>query len=295
MAENTKISWADNTWNPWQGCKKVSPGCANCYMYRDKKRYGQDPATVIRSKPPTFNKPLHWKDPAKVFVCSWSDFFIEDADQWRDDAWKIMRQTPHLTYLLLTKRPENIKDRLPEDWPLPNVWLGVTAENQEMADKRIPILLSIEAPKHFISIEPMVGPVDLFFPAHPNLLPAIDRLDWVIVGGESGPNARPCHPDWIRSLRDQCQGHGVPFMFKQWGEYRPAKTVSEATLYPRIVTNRKDGWCANGCYHLDHQVESMLDGTGRFSHIDCAMTKVGAKKSGHLLDGKEYMEFPEDK
>ena len=113
MAENSKIQWTDHTWNPWQGCRKVSPGCLNCYMYRDKKRYGQDPATVVRSKPPTFNKPLKWHDPAKVFVCSWSDFFIEDADEWRDDAWEIMRRTPHLTYQILTKRPRNIKDRLP--------------------------------------------------------------------------------------------------------------------------------------------------------------------------------------
>ncbi len=106
MSENTKISWADHTVNFWQGCKKVSSGCKNCYMFRDKKRYGQDASVVVRSKPPTFNKPLLWKDPARVFVCSWSDFFIEEADLWREEAYDIMRKTPHLTYLILTKRPE---------------------------------------------------------------------------------------------------------------------------------------------------------------------------------------------
>lgn len=116
MGKNSGIEWTDHTWNPWQGCLKVSPGCKQCYMYRDKKRYGQDPMVVVRSKPGTFRKPLQWKQPAKVFTCSWSDFFIEQADNWIDDAWNIIRQTPHLTYQILTKRPENIKDRLPEDW-----------------------------------------------------------------------------------------------------------------------------------------------------------------------------------
>ena len=121
MARNSGIDWTDHTWNPWQGCRKVSPGCANCYMYRDKRHFGQDPTTVVRSKPATFNAPLKWKDQARVFVCSWSDFFIEDADPWRGEVWQIMRQTPHLTYMLLTKRLENISARLPDDWPLKNI------------------------------------------------------------------------------------------------------------------------------------------------------------------------------
>lgn len=287
MGKDTKIAWADNTWNPWQGCHKVSPGCANCYMFRDKKRYGQDPATVIRSKPATFNKPLHWKDQAKVFVCSWSDFFIEDADEWRDDAWEIMRKTPHLTYLLLTKRPENIADRLPVDWPLPNVWLGVTAENQEQADKRIPILLSIPAVLRFVSVEPMVGPVEL----RPEWLLCLSEgqhmnivecghglLNWVIVGGESGPGARPCHPDWIRSLRDQCEKAGWAFMFKQWGEWVPE-------FHP-AWTNKHE--------QSDVFVE-IITVDGHEDYKGLYMAKVGTKKSGHLLDGVEHMEFPSKK
>lgn len=231
MGDITNIAWTEKTWNPWQGCKKVSPGCANCYMFRDKKRYGQDPETVVRSKDATFYRPIHWKEPAKVFVCSWSDFFIEDADFDREEAWSIIRNAPHLTFQILTKRPENIKGRLPKDWPLKNVWLGVTAENQDQAEKRIPVLLSIPAAVHFVSIEPMIGGVDLeslvigegrYFDALScDVDPEGDYpyngrvLGWVIVGGESGPNARPMHEGWVRILKMQCEFANVPFFMKQ--------------------------------------------------------------------------------
>ena len=237
MAENSAIEWTQHTWNCWQGCHKVSEGCANCYMYRDKKRYGQDPTKVVRSAKNTFNMPLRLKDPAHVFVCSWSDFFIADADDWRAEAWEIIRKTPHLTYQLLTKRPENIADRLPADWGsgYSNVWLGVTAENQEMLDKRWSYLRDIPARVRFVSVEPMLGPVDLQRPlegwdveaAHD---PCCDgncyncpvplqvetpRLDWVICGCESGPNRRPAEIDWIRGLKGQCVSANVPFFLKQ--------------------------------------------------------------------------------
>jgi protein gp37 len=200
-------------------------------MYRDKKRYGVDASVVVKSKPNTFNKPLHWKDPAKVFVCSWSDFFIEEADEWRQEAWDIIRKTPHLTYLILTKRPENIKDRLPEDWGegWSNVWMGVTAENQEQADRRIPILLQTPAAKRFVSIEPMLGEISLRWlvawdgmatkprewQETTNHLDGLRKLDWVICGGESGPNARPMKYGWAWQLMDQCTSAGVPFFYKQ--------------------------------------------------------------------------------
>jgi len=179
-------------------------------MYRDKKRFGQDPETVVRSKPATFTAPMKWKDPARVFVCSWSDFFIEDADQWRDEAWEIMRRTPHLTYMLLTKRPENIKDRLPAYWPLKNVWLGVTAENQLKFYDRVFLLKTIGhgAAGLFVSVEPMLESI---------YSACLNGIDWVICGGESGPNARPISPHCVRLLRDQCEAARVPFFFKQWG------------------------------------------------------------------------------
>ena len=245
MAKNSGIDWTDHTWNPWQGCRKVSPGCANCYMYRDKKRYGQDPATVIRSSKATFNAPLRWKYPARVFVCSWSDFFIEDTDEWRDDAWEIMRQTPHLTYQILTKRPENIADRLPAGWPFKNVWLGVTAENQEMADKRIPILLQTPSALHFVSVEPMVGPVDF------NAIPAFDLpgieflgtvshydapwdeyISWVICGGESGPDARWMAHEWAFELKKQCRDAEIPFFMKQMARKEPIPQFLQGREFP---------------------------------------------------------------
>lgn len=195
-------------------------------MYRDKERYGQDPTRVVRSSPVTFRKPLSWKAPAYVFTCSWSDFFIEDADAWRDEAWDIIRKTPHLTYQILTKRPENIPDRLPKGWGegWPNVWLGVSTENQEYAEKRIPLLLAVPANTRFLSCEPLLGPLDLTkwlcggFPpswGYPN------ELHWIIAGGESGPHARVMLPEWPRSLRDQCLRSGVAFFFKQWGGLTP--------------------------------------------------------------------------
>lgn len=208
MAKNSKIAWTDHTWNPWQGCRKISEGCKNCYMFRDKKRYRQDASVVIRSKKTTFNKPLTWKDPAKVFVCSWSDFFIEEADMWRRDAYDIMEMTRHLTYLLLTKRPENIYDRWPKFWhvnPPENIWIGVTVEDVEQT-QRIEELNTVPACIRFLSVEPLLedlGVLDLTF------------IDWVIIGAESGPDRRPCRIEWMLMIVEQCKAAGVPVFVKQ--------------------------------------------------------------------------------
>lgn len=245
MGDKSAIEWTEATWNPWQGCHKVSPGCKHCYMYREKKQYGQNPAVVIRSKPHTFSMPLRLKDPARVFTCSWSDFFIEEADGWRDEAWEIIRSTPHLTYQVLTKRPERMAGRLPwhrrlehtagvsfvtED-PWPNVWLGVSVEDQATADERIPLLLQTPAAVRWVSYEPALGPVDLS---------ALDggggyrynalcagppfghyeggtRVDWIVVGGESGPGARPFDLAWTRQTIEQGRAAGVPVFVKQLG------------------------------------------------------------------------------
>ena len=203
MGKTTGISWTDSTWNPWRGCHRVSPGCANCYMFRDMRRYGGDPDVVVRSKT-TFGDPLKWKIPRKIFVCSWSDFFIEEADEWRDEAWEIMRKTPHHTYQLCTKRPENILSRLPKDWGAgyPNVWLGVTGENQVMFDRRTKILLSIPAKIHWVSVEPMLEEINPY-PMECNFMPPSwgdSGVDWVVIGGESGSNARPFNTAWIDSF-----------------------------------------------------------------------------------------------
>ncbi|MCO5334929.1 MAG: phage Gp37/Gp68 family protein [Pyrinomonadaceae bacterium] len=196
MSFNSAIEWTDATWNPWHGCHKVSAGCKHCYMFRDKKRFGHDPNVVVRSKDATFYAPLKWKEPRKIFTCSWSDFFIEEADEWRDEAFAIMALTPQHTYQILTKRPERmavyfndpqvrkniysaahygenailekgfrlIYNRLEvhdHTWPLPNVWLGVSVEDQRTASVRIPLLLQTPAAVRFLSIEPLLGPVDL--------------------------------------------------------------------------------------------------------------------------------------
>lgn len=209
MARISAIEWTEATWNPWHGCTKVSPGCAHCYMYREKKRYGQEPAKVVRSKT-TFDAPLKWKEPQLIFTCSWSDFFIEEADPWRDEAWEIIRSTPQHAYQILTKRPQRIAANLPQGWPFENVCLGVSVENPRFYG-RIEMLRKIPAFVRFLSLEPLLAPM-------PHL--PLAGISWVIVGGESGPGCRPMKPEWVREIRDQCARAGVPFFFKQWGGLR---------------------------------------------------------------------------
>ncbi len=221
MGRFSDIEWTEATWNPWHGCQKVSPGCAHCYMYRDKTRYGQDPSNVIRGKT-TFELPLKWKDSKLIFTCSWSDFFIADADPWRSEAWEIIRATPRHTYQILTKRPERVAEHLPKDWPLPNVWLGVSVENPRFYS-RIKILGGIAAPVRFLSLEPLLT-------AMPKL--PLRGISWVIVGGESGPHARPMRPEWVCDIRDQCVRANVPFFFKQWGGAR--KSIAGRNLEGRV-------------------------------------------------------------
>jgi protein gp37 len=212
MAKNSAIEWTDGTWNPWYGCIKVSPGCRNCYMYREQKQYGGNPYDVRRSKT-RFQEPLKWQDGRAIFTCSWSDFFLDKAGSWRPEAWEIIQQTPRHTYLILTKRPERIEAHLPEGWPWPHVWLGVSIESRAYL-WRADVLRRIPAAGRFLSLEPLLedlGPLDL------------RGISWVIVGGESGPTPRPMAPEWIRSIRDQCVAAHVPFFFKQWGGRDRAK------------------------------------------------------------------------
>ncbi len=173
MGERSVIEWTDSTWNPWRGCDKVSPGCAHCYMFRDQRRYGRDPEVVVRAAEPTFYAPMRkraWsveRDAAinargrhLVFTCSWSDWFHPAADEWRDEAWRIIANTQDSTYQILTKRPERMGVCLPSDWGegYPNVWLGVTIENRRFVD-RADFLRAIPAEKRFISAEPLLGPL----------------------------------------------------------------------------------------------------------------------------------------
>jgi protein gp37 len=219
MAERTGIEWADATWNPWQGCQPVSAGCDHCYMYREKRRYGQDPGTVVRSSHKTFSLPLRLPAGARVFVCSWSDFWLPEADAWRGEAWEIMRRRPDLVYMIPTKRPENIGARLPSDWGKGwgNVWGLVSVESQEYT-QRIDTLLGLPFAVRGVSAEPLLGPLDLTGWMIGNW-----RIDWLIAGGESGPEARMMHPEWAWHLQRQADSCRVPFFFKQWGECSPVR------------------------------------------------------------------------
>lgn len=247
MGEQSAIEWTEKTYNPWQGCTQVSAGCDLCYMFREKRRWGQDPEIVVRSKPHTFNAPLRWKEPAFVFTCSWSDWFHKAADAWRPEAWEIVRRTPHLTYQILTKRPGRIMRHLPEDWGegYPNVWLGVSVEDQSVAH-RIKQLLAVPARLRFLSCEPLIGPLSLRefppFIAHMgaaaiecehgfDACPTCDRgIDWVIAGGESGAGWRETKPEWLRTLRDECAEAHVPFFLKQLGGWPNKRGGDEALL-----------------------------------------------------------------
>lgn len=289
MAERSSIEWTDATWNPWQGCTKVSPACKHCYMFRDLARYGKDPSVVRRSAEGTFRLPLkrgrdgQFKIPpgSKVFTCSWSDWFHADADPWRDEAWDIIRQRPDVIFQIVTKRTERIAEHLPQDWGdgWPHVWLLATVENQEWADKRISELLAVPTLTRGLSIEPLLGPVDLGLMGtvpkaiSPRYRLTYEFIDWVIAGGESGPGARPMNPAWPRSLRDQCQAAGVPFFFKQWGEHS-AEFVDGTEV-------ELESLAANQCVAM---------GDGDTNHV--RFTRVGKKAAGRELDGRTWDEFP---
>lgn len=288
----TKIEWATHSWNPVTGCTPISEGCENCYARRMAKRLagrcGYPAVDPFRATihPERLDEPFRWKKPRRVFVCSMSDLFHKDVpDEFVWKVFDVMFEAggdKHI-YLILTKRPERMHKfiRNIEDWDsseAPHIWLGVTAENQQRADERIPILLQIPAAVRFVSVEPMLGLVDLtgirfdrntimnvlegcginrLSPCQsiPNAF--CEKIDWVICGGETGPGARPMHPDWVRSLRDQCQDSGVPFFFKQWGEFE----------YLRQGAKNGDG--------------------------KIVAHKVGKKRAGRLLDGREWNEMPE--
>ena len=211
----TKIEWATEVWNPVTGCTKISPGCDHCYAERMAKRLAgragypkEDPFQVIwRSD--RLEQPLYWKQRRRVFVCSMGDLFHPDVPfRFIGDVWHTMWMAQHI-FLVLTKRPERMLEFLSSRHSplslLGNVWLGVSAENQETADERIPILLECPAAVRFVSVEPMLGAVDISGCA----------LDWVICGCESGPKRRPMNVEWARDLRKQCAAAGVPFSMKQ--------------------------------------------------------------------------------
>lgn len=303
MGRETGIGWTHHTFNPWRGCTKVSPGCAHCYAEVLSKRnpkvlgeWGPGGQRAIAAEV-YWDQPLKWDRAAKaagerrrVFCMSLGDV-MEDRPELRPHRarlFALIQKCRNLDWLLLTKRPENFSCFLP--WAFagdavrrpgvvwPQIWLGVSVEDQQRADERIPLLLKMPATIRFLSCEPLLGPIDLrrYLPRRMALseLPGsalndgategrTPGIDWVIAGGESGAGARPMHPDWARSLRDQCQAAGVPYFFKQWGEWEPIGADKAAT-HIRIWPGR-----------------------------DEVSLQIGKKAAGRLLDGREWSEFPE--
>lgn len=293
----TGISWTDATWNPVVGCTKVSEGCWNCWAekaarlhYHSEFPNGWD--GTVKTFPDRLEWPLHRQKPIRIAVGLMGDLFHEDVPfEFIERVFDVIRKGQKHVFQLLTKRPQRALDYwswrkrdylspiMHSIWPS-NAWLGVSVENQATADERIPLLLQIPAAVRFVSAEPLIGPIKLtrhhaWCPTHDyaggfctGQCPDRRYIDWLIVGGESGPGARPIHPDWARSVRDQCQTAGVPFHFKGWGEWEPLARTDGVQEMPF------------GDFDVD-------------SHF--GFDRVGKKAAGRLLDGREWLEFPEAK
>ena len=310
MNDTSGIEWTDATWNPITGCSKVSQGCKHCYAERDWARLVHLPAyqgrefTDVACHPERLDQPLKWRRPRRIFVNSMSDLFHEDIpDEFVDKVFAVMALCPHHTFQVLTKRPERMRaylkvaidKRSAITFPPPNVHLGVSVEDQLTADERIPLLLQTPAAVRWISAEPLIGPIGLsrwVFDREKAIIDCMNGpsacnwdqadsvvpypLDWVVAGGESGPKARPTHPDWFRSLRDQCKAAGVPFLFKQWGEWSASWGGGTHLVYP-------DGRCVPG--HHDHP--------DAWKHKTAEpMMRAGKKYAGRLIDGVLHDEYP---
>lgn len=319
MGKHSRISWTHHTFNPWWGCEKISPGCAHCYAATLSSRYGKE--LWGKGEPREQRSEKYWSEPLKwnraaeaagerqrVFTASMADVFEDrrDLDDLRLRLWGLILRTPWLNWLLLTKRPEHVtrlwslaeKISVEGTWPPENIWLGTTVENQECAEKRIPELLSVPGVRiRFLSAEPLLGPIDLrgkgwmgcFHPSgeqqddHSLCAP---RISWIIAGGESGTGARPMHPDWARSLRDQCQAAGVPFFFKQWGEWQNGSAPAPNHARDRMVLN-------DGSVLVMSSEAPSLEQRNDWPKLRAhTMARVGTKAAGALLDGRAWEEVP---
>lgn len=276
MAKNSAIEWTHHTFNPWWGCKKVSPACKNCYAEAWAKRTGQRIWGADSDR--RFFGEAHWKEPlrwnneaatngarARVFCASMADVFERKAilNSVRRQLWDLIEQTPHLDWLLLTKRPHNITRMTPwgSHWPQ-NVWVGTSVENQTLAEIRLPHLLAVPASVRFLSCEPLLGPLDLspWFSRS-----GFNPIDWVIVGGESGGKSRPMHPDWAVALLQQCQQANTPFHFKQWGHWVPSDLIEKS---------RTDSWVT------------------LTNERPVQMVAAGKKLAGRVLQGATWNSLP---
>lgn len=278
MAKDSKIEWTHHTFNPWWGCERVSPACKHCYAETWAHRLGMDlwsknaPRRLLSDS--YWRQPLAWDRDARnskrrdrVFSASMADVFEKraDLDEPRQRLWDLIAQTPNLDWLLLTKRPQHVRDMVPwgTSWPR-NVWLGTTVETQRWAEKRLPHLVAHPASVLFLSCEPLLGPLNLT----PWLSPreGARGIDWIIAGGESGHFARPMNPVWLQSLRDQCANSEIAFHFKQWGNWSPCKGQQMERREVRLLR------MAGG-----EAVE---------------MVNLGKKAAGRKIDGREWNGLP---
>ncbi|KVT68873.1 phage Gp37/Gp68 family protein [Burkholderia ubonensis] len=321
MSENSKIEWTDHTFNPFIGCTKVSPGCDHCYAEhlmdtRMHKVVWGPRGERVRTSASTWRQPVRWNARhaefsaargrrQRVFCASLADVFDNAVDPaWRRDLFALIASTPNLDWLLLTKRIGNVAEMLrgiDVDRLSDNVWLGATIVNQAEADRDIPKLLAVPARVRFLSMEPLLGPVDLLasgdvlcrcggclemaatYPEHAGL----QRIDWVIVGGESGHGARPMHPAWATDLRDQCARAGVPFLFKQHGEWAPGSGDFGAGRFETAAIAR-DGRVAPGGHRVEDYPAGAASGDGW-----AMVHRAGKRAAGRLLGGRTHDEFPE--
>jgi protein gp37 len=329
VSDNSAIEWTEATWNPLVGCTKVSPGCDHCYAETLVNRFaGHNSAFPNRFDVVTMRddrmltQPLRWARPRRIFVNSLSDLFHADVPtEFIVRVFAVMSLAPQHTFQLLTKRHARMRsyldspgfeasvrahaydmkyglgesdprmdDRNYRTWPLPNVWLGVSVEDQHWADIRIPALLDTPAAVRWISAEPLLGPINLLC-GGPDVCAQgglcggglIHGLGWVVVGGESGAGARPMHPQWARDLRDQCTRGGVPFLFKQHGEWRPGAHGSDIIGRPQRVA----------MVSTAGEVVSIADDHGTRLWPEWAlMSRVGKKAAGRELDGRTHDEYP---
>lgn len=347
--ENSEISWCDHTHNHWEGCTKVSPGCAHCYAEaRDKRFTGgrhwgagaprRLTSLANRNKPRRWNRAAaealkdhsqecakdiiygqHVKPPARprVFCSSLADWLDHEVPvEWLAELLALIHETPHLDWLLLTKRPQNWLPRMlavaaAEPGPSlsglgefigrwiqgerpANVWIGTTVEDQKCANERIPALLKIPARVRFLSCEPLLGYVDLAYTCFngADSFGTMPGINWVICGGESGPSARPMHPDWARVLRDQCAEAGVAFHFKQWGEWIARSQYLYVGNEPLVQAFGAGGKFTSAVMRRDGRIDESLGEASTTNDSDSAIVRVGKKLSGRLLDGVRHDAFP---
>jgi protein gp37 len=322
MSDKTRISWADATWNPTVGCTKVSPGCDHCYAETFVNRFAGSkgfplPFDQMHLREQRFlDLPLRWRTPKRIFVNSLSDLFHQDVpDEFLCRVFDVMLTAKWHTFQVLTKRHARMRtfvtrylsggfatqplDATPLIWtvdkPPPNIWLGVSVEDQQWADIRIPVLLDTPAALRWISAEPLLGPLHLHRHLQRSSSPT---LDWVVVGGESGHGARPMHPRWPRDIRDQCATAGTPFHFKQWGEWQDGSTTGHTTARDHVIVHDGRHEPVHDHFRPDRSTAPLSDlararylGTRGAEH-GAWISRVGVKAAGRELDGRTHDSYP---